>query len=75
MSVAEIKQELTRLTDAERLELMNAIWESLGDKDEEVESPEWHREVLAEREARVEAGEGKFLRFDELKEGLRSQYP
>ena len=52
MSVAEMKQELSRLTNAERIELMNAIWASLDNKDEEVESPAWHSEVLAERLSR-----------------------
>ena len=67
MSVAEIKQELSRLTKAERIELMNAIWASLDNKDEEVESPAWHREVLAEREARIQSGEAQFLSLDEVK--------
>ena len=50
MGVAELKQELTRLTNAERLQLLEAIWDSLEDKDE-MESPEWHGKVLAERAA------------------------
>ena len=68
MSVAEIKQELSRLTNAERIELLNAVWESIENKDEEIESPAWHFEVLAEREAEIESGKAKFLTLDELKE-------
>jgi putative addiction module component (TIGR02574 family) len=67
MSVTEMKQELSRLTNAERIELMNAIWASLDNKDEEVESPAWHGEVLAEREARIQSGEAQFLSLDEVK--------
>ncbi|MGI8481060.1 MAG: addiction module component CHP02574 family protein [Chthoniobacterales bacterium] len=67
MSVAEMKQELSRLTNAERIELMNAIWASLDNKDEALESPTWHREVLAEREARIRSGEAQFLSLDEVK--------
>ena len=68
MSVGEIKQELSRLTNAERIELLNAIWESIENKDEEIESPAWHGEVLAQREAEIASGEAKFLSLDELKE-------
>lgn len=70
MSVAEIKQELTRLTDAERFEVLDAIWELMEKKDE-IESPAWHAEVLAERAAKIESGEANFLTVDELKERLR----
>jgi putative addiction module component (TIGR02574 family) len=70
MSVSEIKQELSRLTNAERVELMNAIWESLENKDEEVQSPEWHREVLAEREAKIASGEAQFLNIADVKKRL-----
>jgi putative addiction module component (TIGR02574 family) len=67
MSVTEMKQELSRLTNAERIELMNAIWASLDNKDEEIESPAWHSEVLAEREARIQSGEAQFLSLNEVK--------
>jgi putative addiction module component (TIGR02574 family) len=66
MSVAEIKQELSRLTDAERIDLLEAVWASLDNKDE-VESPAWHGEVLAEREAKIQSGEAQFLSLDEVK--------
>jgi putative addiction module component (TIGR02574 family) len=68
MSVSEIKQELSQLTNAERIELLNAVWESIENKDEEIESPAWHGEVLAQREAEIASGEAKFLSLDELKE-------
>ncbi|MDQ6655168.1 MAG: addiction module protein [Verrucomicrobiota bacterium] len=68
MSVAEMKQGLSKLTNAERIELMNAVWESIENKDEEIESPAWHGEVLAEREAEIQSGTAKFLSLEELKE-------
>lgn len=71
MSVAEIKDELSRLTNAERIELLNAVWESIENKDDEIDSPDWHTEILAERAAKIESGEAKFITVDELKERLR----
>lgn len=71
MSVLEIKNELSRLTNAERIELLNAVWDSIENKDGEIESPAWHGEILAERTAKIESDEAKFLTLDELKERLR----
>ena len=67
MSVTEIKEQLSRLTNAERIELLNAVWESIENKDEELESPAWHAEVLAEREAEIQSGEAKFIPWEEAK--------
>lgn len=70
MSVAKIKQELSRLSEAERIELLEAVRAALDNKDE-VESPSWHADVLAERAAKIESGEATFLTIDQLKERLR----
>lgn len=72
MSVAEIKQELTRPSSAERIELMNATWDSLDAQDQEMHSPEWHAEILSKRAAKINSGEAKFLSIEGLKERLTS---
>jgi putative addiction module component (TIGR02574 family) len=72
MSVAEIKQQVARLTNAERIELAMWLWDSLDDKDREVESPSWHGDVLAERAAKIDSGDAKFLTVEELKDRLNS---
>lgn len=42
-----------------------------SDNQDEPPSPQWHREVLAKREAEIESGGAKFLTIDQLKERLR----
>ena len=49
MSVLELKEEVTRLSKTERLQAMEWLWASLSREPEEIESPEWHGEVLAAR--------------------------
>lgn len=66
MSVAEIKRELVRLTDAERLDLIEAIWESLDDKDE-IPSPDWHEKELRLREEEIASGKAKFIKWEDAK--------
>jgi len=37
---------------------------------EKLESPDWHKQVLAKRLAKVEAGQGEFLTLAQLKKRL-----
>lgn len=67
MSSAEIQ----KMSTSERLRAMEALWEALCHESEEPKSPEWHREVLAERKQRMESGEAKFVTIDEARDRLR----
>ena len=71
MSVLELKEEVTRLSKAERLQAMEWLWASLSREPEEIESPEWHGEVLAARKAKADSGAAQFLSVEQLKERLR----
>jgi putative addiction module component (TIGR02574 family) len=70
MSTADLKEEVSRLSKAERLQAMEWLWASLS-KEQDLESPEWHGEVLAARKAKADAGEAQFLSVEQLKERLR----
>ena len=50
---------------------MEWLWASLSKEQQDIESPEWHGEVLAARQAKVDSGEAKFLSVSQLKERLR----
>jgi len=63
MTIAEISQ----MSMAERLQTMEAIWDSLTRDSSKVESPEWHEEVLADRRNKIESGKAEFISIKELK--------
>jgi hypothetical protein len=65
--------EIKSMSLTERLQAMELLWRSFSDSEDEVTSPDWHGEVLSERLAKVEAGEGKFLTISELKARLASK--
>ncbi len=71
MSVRELEEEVSRLSKVEQLQAMECLWASLSRKPEEIESPEWHGEVLAARKAKADSGEAQFLTIAQLKERLR----
>ena len=59
-------EDIRKMTLAERIEAINLIWSTLDEfPDEEIESPAWHADVLAERTRRMEAGEETFYTLDE----------
>jgi putative addiction module component (TIGR02574 family) len=55
---------------AERLQAMELLWRSMAAAPDKLESPSWHKKILAKRLAKVEAGKGKFLTFTQLKRRL-----
>ena len=50
---------------------MEQLWDAIYREGGEVASPEWHQVVLANRKARAERGEEKFLTLDQLRSRLR----
>jgi len=59
----------------ERLRAMDQLWDSLNRCGDEIPSPDWHQDVLADRKARTERGEAKFLTLDQLRSRLRNIEP
>jgi Putative addiction module component len=63
--------ELSRMTLEEKLREMEALWDDLLRLPETLASPPWHGEILAERKARVAAGEARFLDWSDVQRELR----
>jgi putative addiction module component (TIGR02574 family) len=64
---------LENLTVAEKLELMERLWDDLSRRPKDVPSPQWHGDVLAERIAAVRDGRTDFVRWDDAKKRLRER--
>ncbi len=62
---------LDQMTVAEKLEAMEAIWSSLCRNPPDVNSPEWHKEILAERRRRLASGETTLSDWSEAKNRLQ----
>ena len=65
--------DLQQMTKADKLRLMEALWKDLSREDADVSSPDWHREVLAERDRVIESGEESFIDWDTAKDKLRRE--
>ena len=68
MNILEIK----KMSRIERLQAMEALWDSLLDEEAEIESPEWHRDILKQRKRKIETGEAEFISLDKLRASRKS---
>lgn len=68
-NITEIKQ----LPKAEKLRLMEAIWDDLLQEDEPLDSPEWHGSALRETEECFAMGKEEMIEWHEAKKILQKQ--
>lgn len=66
--------EIGHLSREEKLRVVEALWEDLSRDAEQVESPDWHREVLDEADRRLEAGQESVVDWPEAKKELRKRF-
>ncbi len=63
MTIAEI----SKMSVLERLEAMEALWDSLTREPVEISSPKWHEEILSDRKEKIESGDADFISLEALK--------
>ncbi len=63
MNIADIK----KMSKTERLQTMEALWDSLLYENEEIDIPKWHKKILDERKSKISNGKAKFISLAELK--------
>lgn len=68
-----VTADIADLPVAERLKLMEALWDSLCKSDSGVESPAWHGAVLDERMRLIDSGADAVTSWQEAKERIRRQ--
>ena len=66
---------LDRMTVKKKLQLMEALWEDLSARAEDVPSPSWHGGALTEREQAVARGEEIPEDWEAVKTRIRRERP
>lgn len=69
----ETDQLLDTLSTTEKIALMERLWAELSQRPEELPSPDWHGDVLAERIAAVREGRTAFIDWNDAKRRLRDR--
>ncbi len=62
---------LSQLTLAQKLDLMEVIWDDMAKNEKTFESPGWHEDVLKDREQALAAGKVLISDWSEAKERIR----
>ncbi len=63
------------MTVGQKVELLEALRENMSLRSKTVESPDWHREYLEERERAIADGTDSFIDLDEFENELRQGLP
>jgi len=58
---------------SEKLQLMEALWDELCNREEEIPVPDWHKTVLDERERQVAEGKATFVDWETAKQRIRKR--
>ncbi len=58
--------DIEHMTPAQQIELMEARWKSMTERNVNSEPPDWHRGYLADRENALAKGEDEFISLDEI---------
>ncbi len=59
------------MSTKEHLRIIEVLWDSLFKEESEVESPEWHRDILEDRKRKIENDKGDYISLEELRESRR----
>ncbi len=59
--------EIKKMSTSERLQIMEAIWNSLLYENENIEAPVWHGQVIGNRKRKIENNEATFVSVKDLK--------
>lgn len=65
---------IEQMTMEEKLQTMEALWDSLWPVQDQVASPDWHGVVLQERAERAASGQATFSDWEAVKARLSRPY-
>ena len=69
-SMALIEQ-IYQLPLREKLLAMEAIWDDISRSEAVLEVPQWHKDILDERERLIAEGKARFIEREDAKEQIR----
>ena len=65
--------DIEEMTAAQQIELMEALWKNMSERNTNSEPPDWHRQYLADREKALVGGDDAFISLDEFETDLRAK--
>lgn len=67
--------DIEKMTIEEKLQTMELLWNDLCRNAADFVTPEWHKDVLAQREERLRNGEERILDREQAKKEIEESLP
>lgn len=64
-------EQIQQMSFHEKLAVMEAIWDDISREEISLEVPQWHKDVLDERERLIAEGKAKFIDWEDAKEQIK----
>ena len=64
---------IDNLSAADKIVLMERLWNDLSRRPTDIASPDWHGDILDDRRAAVHEGRTAFIEWDDAKKRLRER--
>lgn len=65
--------EINEMTAEQQIELMEALWKNMSQKNLNGDPPDWHLNYLEDRETAIAEGKDVFISLDAFEDELRSE--
>jgi hypothetical protein len=66
-----IIDQIHKLTLHEKLHVMEALWDDISRTEAASDVPQWHKDILDERDRLVAAGSSRFIDWEDAKKQIR----
>ena len=63
-------EEIHQMPLHEKLRIMEAIWDDICREEQNLEVPQWHKDILDERERLVAEGKAQFVDWEDAKKQI-----
>jgi len=63
-------EEIRSMPLRDKLQLIETLWDDIARREDELEVPQWQKDLLDEHERSVESGDARFLDWDEAKQQI-----
>jgi len=65
--------QIDQMTLEEKLQTMEALWDDLCRREEDVPVPQWHKDILDERRRLIERGQAQFIDWETAKKQIAEE--
>ncbi len=64
-------EQIHQLPLHEKLLAMEAIWDDISRQEDTLEVPQWHKDILDEREQLIAEGKARFIEWEDAKKQIK----